>query len=506
MELQTVSQVAKIFGISTRMLRYYEQVGLIQSIRNEENSYRHYDEFAMKRLQQIVILRKLQISIKQIRDILNNQDAVEVIEIFKQNMEELDEKITALTTVKSLLARFVDELQEKANIHMKLDLLTDKSMISLVDSLSVPISRIQEKTTMDELNKASELMRKHSEQNVRIVYHPPATFATIRHNGGDTESDAKARKDSEAIIESFIRETDLYRIKPDLRVFGFGHGNGYGGWELSVTVPDDFDVPAPLIKYKYKGGLYAISAPGIDVAQWVHESDKYEWEPHSAGGEEYVNPFNIYGLSPETSYFEHSMPIKEMEVYSDELVRQTESIIMKASKNYRGEPIDFDLESLMKNGEFDVKYSGGLMEMTAPGLYDAAMMATPREFTLPIKIELRAKTNKTDINMDFGKGWISYNHHQVGKKWFIMDIVSGHVKSYKLRKPAIVDEFVDIEWFMGKDVMVVKLNGEIQHIGKDYDYIKAFKDNPDYKLSAAVNITTTGNSTLTVKSLRVTEI
>ncbi|MCL2547371.1 MAG: MerR family transcriptional regulator, partial [Oscillospiraceae bacterium] len=44
MELQTVSQVAKTFGISTRMLRYYEQVGLIESIRNDDNSYRHYDQ------------------------------------------------------------------------------------------------------------------------------------------------------------------------------------------------------------------------------------------------------------------------------------------------------------------------------------------------------------------------------------------------------------------------------------------------------------------------------
>ncbi|EGW35856.1 MerR family DNA-binding transcriptional regulator [Desulfosporosinus sp. OT] len=30
MELQTISQVLKYYGISTRMLRYYEQMGLVE--------------------------------------------------------------------------------------------------------------------------------------------------------------------------------------------------------------------------------------------------------------------------------------------------------------------------------------------------------------------------------------------------------------------------------------------------------------------------------------------
>jgi len=36
MELQTISQVSKSFGISTRTLRYYEQLGLIKSIKKED--------------------------------------------------------------------------------------------------------------------------------------------------------------------------------------------------------------------------------------------------------------------------------------------------------------------------------------------------------------------------------------------------------------------------------------------------------------------------------------
>jgi len=40
MKLQTISQVSKHFRISTRTLRYYEQIGLIQSTMKENYSYR----------------------------------------------------------------------------------------------------------------------------------------------------------------------------------------------------------------------------------------------------------------------------------------------------------------------------------------------------------------------------------------------------------------------------------------------------------------------------------
>ena len=66
MELQTASQVSRNYGISTRMLRYYEQAGLIQSLRKEDYAYRVYDESAVNRLRQIIVLRKLRVPVKQI--------------------------------------------------------------------------------------------------------------------------------------------------------------------------------------------------------------------------------------------------------------------------------------------------------------------------------------------------------------------------------------------------------------------------------------------------------
>ena len=44
--MQTIGTVSKNLGISSRMLRYYEQIGLIRSRRVEDYAYRVYDEEA----------------------------------------------------------------------------------------------------------------------------------------------------------------------------------------------------------------------------------------------------------------------------------------------------------------------------------------------------------------------------------------------------------------------------------------------------------------------------
>jgi len=168
MELQTIRQVSLDYGVSRRMLTYYEEFGLINSSRKDDYAYRVYDEDAIKRLQYIIILRKLQIPIKQIKDILDNQNAVMVIEVFKQNISELDEKIAAMSVVKSILKRFIDELQEKTDMHFKLDLLSDETMIKFMDVLSIPISKVKEKISMEELNMANEKMNKLNNVKVRV--------------------------------------------------------------------------------------------------------------------------------------------------------------------------------------------------------------------------------------------------------------------------------------------------------------------------------------------------
>ncbi|MDE7280188.1 MAG: GyrI-like domain-containing protein, partial [Ruminiclostridium sp.] len=90
----------------------------------------------------------------------------------------------------------------------------------------------------------------------------------------------------------------LYEIKPDARYFGFNHPNpgileeGIHGYEVWVTIPDDMEVPEPLVKKKFPGGLYAVMTIRFpefqrwaDLSRWVENNGVYEPD-YSPLGEE----------------------------------------------------------------------------------------------------------------------------------------------------------------------------------------------------------------------------
>ena len=51
-ELFKIRDISTRYEISARTLRYYEDMGLINSIRSDDYAYRMYDETSIKRLEQ----------------------------------------------------------------------------------------------------------------------------------------------------------------------------------------------------------------------------------------------------------------------------------------------------------------------------------------------------------------------------------------------------------------------------------------------------------------------
>ena len=74
MEGLCITDAVKQFGVTSKTLRYYERVGLLEAKRSGDNNYRYYDKPEEERIKQIMILRKMQISIKDIIRIYENED------------------------------------------------------------------------------------------------------------------------------------------------------------------------------------------------------------------------------------------------------------------------------------------------------------------------------------------------------------------------------------------------------------------------------------------------
>ena len=109
MELMTISEVAKDYNVTTRMLRYYDEIGLLTSTRKKNYSYRVYDESAVRRLQQIITLRKLRIPLKKIAVIFEDNDRIKIIDLFQESLDEVNEEVTSLQTIRDILQLFIQQ-------------------------------------------------------------------------------------------------------------------------------------------------------------------------------------------------------------------------------------------------------------------------------------------------------------------------------------------------------------------------------------------------------------
>lgn len=76
--MNTVKEIAELTGVSTRTLRYYDEIGLLPPTCKNEAGYRLYDDKALERLQQILFFREFEIPLKEIKFILGTVGSEEL--------------------------------------------------------------------------------------------------------------------------------------------------------------------------------------------------------------------------------------------------------------------------------------------------------------------------------------------------------------------------------------------------------------------------------------------
>lgn len=68
----TVQKLSHMAGISTRTLRYYDEIGILKPARINSSGYRIYGETQVDTLQQILFYRELGVSLDSIKNIVTN--------------------------------------------------------------------------------------------------------------------------------------------------------------------------------------------------------------------------------------------------------------------------------------------------------------------------------------------------------------------------------------------------------------------------------------------------
>jgi len=111
-ELIKIRDISLKYDISARTLRYYEEMGLITSTRSDDYAYRLYDDFTVQRLEQILILRKLNINIKDIQRIFNTSGSEVVLEVLGKKVDAIDEEVSLLHELREIVLKFIRQIEQ----------------------------------------------------------------------------------------------------------------------------------------------------------------------------------------------------------------------------------------------------------------------------------------------------------------------------------------------------------------------------------------------------------
>ena len=267
-----IGEVANRYKISHRTLRYWEEVGILQS-RRTENGYRYYDEQNAARIQQIIIFRTLEIPIAEIEKLFIAGTTTNALEILKKHCSRLKEDARHAQSLTRILDNLILQLEATQDFANLLPDLAEQLKQSMTSLMQGPLNSLSERKIT---------MSQKTLDHVRIVKLPPMTVASYRAESTTPEADCAA------VMNAFILQHELHR-KAGFRHFGFNNpspteGNPVYGYEIWVTIPEEMEVPAPFEKRNFSGGLYAsipttlneIGERWMQLYHWTKNSKEYD--------------------------------------------------------------------------------------------------------------------------------------------------------------------------------------------------------------------------------------
>jgi Cu(I)-responsive transcriptional regulator len=107
-----IGQAAKVSGVSAKMIRHYESVGLFPEAARTDSGYRQYTDKDVSTLRFVRHSRDLGFSIEQIRELLGlwqnrKRPSRQVKALAQAHIVELDEKLKELQAMKATLEHLV---------------------------------------------------------------------------------------------------------------------------------------------------------------------------------------------------------------------------------------------------------------------------------------------------------------------------------------------------------------------------------------------------------------
>jgi len=286
LDLIRINEVVDSFGVSSRTLRYYEEVGLLWSSHPDNKTQRYYNAATLERLKQIIILRKLQIPVKDIIKIFKSESMAALIQAFVDKLETLDTEITALSKLRELVDEFLQM--------MLINGIKKISAITLLYEETEKRLAVAEANDIITFEKLSEASREASKlSDVRIIRLPPIRVITSRHKTGEAESLDGDKMQNLFAVYGFVPT-------PGLRDC-FLRKEVNDEWIMLMKIPDNYKNETVFKDEILPGGLYAVASTFFEnlddafvlLKEWINSSDDFKPDTERTEMLEEILPWDI---------------------------------------------------------------------------------------------------------------------------------------------------------------------------------------------------------------------
>lgn len=110
--LFTIGEMARLFHMNIRTLRYYDEIGVLKpEYVNEETNYRYYSTVQFERLNTIKYLRALDVPLEKILIFLNEKEVSTIVSIFEEQRERVLKKREQLSRIEKKITNRMEQIE-----------------------------------------------------------------------------------------------------------------------------------------------------------------------------------------------------------------------------------------------------------------------------------------------------------------------------------------------------------------------------------------------------------
>ena len=480
-----ITDLSTQLGLSSRTLRYYEETGLITSIRPQFEKYRYYDEQNVQRLRQIMVLRKMQIPIKDIVRIFDSRETSDITQVFVDRLSEIDREVTALSELKRIINDFLSKMIEKGIKHIS-------ALPLLYEEMDKQLT-VRESIGMEHLSEVSERLARPLDISIVKLSKMRVLSSYLKADPRCSDTDA------------FSRYIQLNGMKADYHE-SFEYRENQQDVMIS-KIDDDFANDSDFTDLIFDGGLFAAVNLYLDddmeqsfraLIKSFDENKFYQidYAPdgclrHAAMTENLISPDERRQLValyvpvkkriPDVSLYPR--PVEITDITEDEINGQNPILWEKVVALDKITPINAPHYRVLDSGE--AEYTGWISTRT---------LNTNVSVKLPFRVDIDFRVPMDDEQFGYGdsEGSIVFYHgsdsYNSGVNLKIMDFGINMNNHSSCREEAISfhqpifhdlynfpsrgrikpNEYNHVTWIVGQKHLAVIINGEIRYCGTDF--------------------------------------